>query len=288
DLSGPSRGPGTDPGSGRWEATAHLRPGRRDRPFVLVIHGLASPSPWYEERRCRALTAEGAHAARIDLPRHLRRRAPGRRSGEGFITADLTWTREIVRQSVEDCAAVLSWARRELSDRVGVCGTSLGGLVALLLAAQLELDAVVALAPFCDPASTVLHNLPRRTRRLVGLDGDGGGVWGPDREQARRVVVSALAPIVARSLSPPLTPGERIAIVRPTLDGVVGDAPMAELAGVWGADLWSYPQGHVSVLNAPGLSARVSDWLVTPHAGVTGIAGRGVTATRVPGIQTAG
>jgi len=68
NLSGPSQGPGTDPGSRRLQATAHLRPGRRDLPFVLVIHGLASPSPWYEERRCRALTARGAHTARIDLP----------------------------------------------------------------------------------------------------------------------------------------------------------------------------------------------------------------------------
>jgi hypothetical protein len=92
---------------------------------------------------------------------------------------------------------------------------------------------------------------------------------------------------VARSFTPPATPGERIAIVRPTLDGVVGDAPMAELAEAWGSELWSYPQGHVSVLNAPGLAARVSDWLVTPHAGLAGAAGRGAPVMRAPGIQTA-
>jgi hypothetical protein len=287
NLSGPSQGPGIDPGSRRLEATALLRPGRRDLPFVLVIHGLAAPSPWFEERRCRDLTESGAHAAWIDLPLHLRRRPPGRRSGEGFIQADLTWTREIVRQSVEDCAAVLAWARREVSDRVEVCGTSLGGLVALLLAAQLELDRVVALAPFCDPAATVLHNLPRRTRRAVGLDGEGGGVWGPDRDSARRVVEAALAPIVARTFCPPATPGERIAIVRPTLDGVVGDAPMAELAEAWGSELWSYSQGHVSVLNAPGLAARVTDWLVAPQAAIIGISGLGSVLARSPEIQTA-
>jgi hypothetical protein len=170
---------------------------------------------------------------------------------------------------------------------VEVCGTSLGGLVAVLLAAQLELDGVVAIAPFCDPASTVLHNLPRRTRRAVGLDSGGGGVWGPDRDQARRVVEAALAPIVARTFRPPATPGDRIAIVRPTLDGIVGDAPMAELAEAWGSELWSYPQGHVSVINAHGLAARVSDWLLTPHAGLTGSGGRGTSALRAPGIQTA-
>ena len=276
DLTAPSRGPGDDPGSRRLEATAHLLPGRRDLPFVLVVHGLLEPRPWYEERRCRALTASGAHAARIDLPLHLRRRRPGTRSGEGYIRADLRWTREIVRQSVEDCAAVLAWARTEVSDRVAVCGISLGGLMAVLLAAHLELDSVVAIAPFCDPAGTFMDRLPGRTRRELGLEGEAGGIWGPDRDGARRVVGGALAPIVARTFRPPATPGGRIAVVRPTLDGVVGDAPMAELAEAWGAELWSYPQGHVSVLNAAGLRGRVRDWLITPHLAVAGrIAGAG-------------
>jgi len=269
-LTGPSRGPGGDPGSLRLVATAHLRPGRRDLPFVLFVHGLAAPSPWYEERQCRALVKGGAHAARIDLPFHLRRRLAGARSGHGFVRSDLSWTREVVRQSVEDCAAVLAWARREVSDRVAVSGTSLGGLIAVLLGAHLELDALVALAPFCAPAETILDHLPRRTRRVLGLDGDGGGAWGPDREAARQVVGAAFAPIVARTFRPPATPGERIAIVRPTLDRVVGDAPMAELAEAWGADLWSYPQGHISVMNVPGLAARIRDWLVTSHVELAG------------------
>jgi hypothetical protein len=62
---------------------------------------------------------------------------------------------------------------------------------------------------------------------------------------------------------------------------------MAELAEAWGSELWSYSQGHVSVLNAPGLAARVSDWLVTPHAGLTGTAGRGTAVLRTSGIQPA-
>jgi pimeloyl-ACP methyl ester carboxylesterase len=273
DLTAPSRGPGDDLGSRRLEATAHLLPGRRDLPFVLVVHGLLAPSGWYEERACRALTADGAHAARIDLPLHIRRRPPGARSGVGYIRSDLRWTREIVRQSVEDCAAVLAWARAEVSDQVAVCGTSLGGLMAVLLAAHLELDSVVAVAPFCDPAETVMEHLPGRIRRGVGLEGDGGGLWGPDRAAARRVIGAALAPIVARNFRPPATPGGRIAIVRPTLDGVVGDAPMSELADAWDTELWNYEQGHVSVINAPGLRARVRGWLVTTHQAIREVGG---------------
>lgn len=262
-LTGESRGPGDDPGSRRLVATARITRGRRDLPFVLLVHGLLAPSPWYEERQGRLLTARGAHAARIDLPFHLRRRS-GERSGEGYIRADLRWTREVVRQSVEDCAAVLAWARAEVSDHVAVWGTSLGGLVALLLAAQQRLDAAVAVAPFCDPVDTVLEHLPVRTRRVLGLDHGGGGVWGRDRAAARAVVAGALAPIVVRNLVPGATPGGRIAIIRPTLDGIVGDGPMAELADAWGAELWNYPLGHVSVLHAHGLGARARHWLLAP------------------------
>ncbi|HYA01016.1 MAG TPA: hypothetical protein VEK76_11795 [Candidatus Binatia bacterium] len=263
-LTGPSRGPGSDPGSHRLVATVHLRPGRPDQPFVLAIHGLLAAWPQYEEWQCRRLVARGAHAGRIDLPLHLRRRPPGARSGVGYISADLRWTREVVRQSVEDCAAVLAWARSEVSPRLGVMGTSLGGLIACLLAAHLELSSMVATAPFCDPAGTFLDHLPPRIRGTLALSGGGGGAWGTDRAAARAAVRSALAPLVPRAFCPPRTPGERIAIVRPTLDTIVGDRAMVELAEAWGAALWSYPHGHASVVNARGLGRRIRDWLLAP------------------------
>ncbi|MGD0834163.1 MAG: alpha/beta fold hydrolase [Candidatus Dormibacteria bacterium] len=268
-LEGASRGPGSHPGSRRLVATARLCPGRRDRPLVLVIHGLLSPFPWYEAWQCRELNRRGAHAVRIDLPYHLRRRPPGGRSGVGYISPDLRWTRDVVRQSVEDCAAVVAWARQEVSDRVAVFGVSLGGLIACLLAAQVELDSLAALAPFCDPAETLMDHLPARPRRILGLDGDGGGAWGRDHREARLTLDAALAPLVPRNFRP-ATPPERIAIIRPTLDTVVGDAPMERLAETWGCELWNYRQGHISVMNARGLTPKIHDWLLRPHRSVTG------------------
>jgi dienelactone hydrolase len=277
-LTGPSRGPGGDPGSRRLVATAHLLPGEQGRPFVLAVHGLLAAGPQYEEWQCRLLTARGAHAARIDLPFHLRRRVAGASSGAGYLSADLRWTREVVRQSVEDCAAVLAWARREVSPRLAVLGTSLGGLIACLLAARVELDAMVAVAPFCDPAATFLDFLPERIRTTLGLVGDSGGVWGRDPTAARQAVSAALAPLVPRRIAPPATPGERIAIVHPLLDRVVGEAPMAELAAAWGAELWSYRHGHISVMHARGIGRRMRAWLVSPHAATTGVASGGLRA----------
>ena len=243
-----------------------------------MIHGLLAASPRYEEWQCRRLSAQGAHAGRIDLPFHLRRRLPDTGSGIGYLSADLGWTRDVVRHSVEDCAAVLDWARREVSPRLVVLGTSPGGLIACLLAGQLELDSTVAIAPFCDPAGTFIDHLPTRLRRSLDLVGDRGGVWGSDGASARSAVEAVLAPLAPRVFTPPATAGERIAIVHPTLDGVVGEAPMAELARSWGAELWSYRHGYLSVMNARGLGARVRGWLIGPHEAVTGLGAAGLGA----------
>ncbi|MGA8016749.1 MAG: hypothetical protein WCB85_12605, partial [Candidatus Dormiibacterota bacterium] len=128
------------------------------------------------------------------------------------------------------------------------------------------------------PPGTFIDRLPTRLRRTLDLDGDRGGVWGSNLAAARSAVEAALAPLVPRAFAPPATPGERIAIVHPVLDRVVGEAPMAELARSWGAELWSYRHGHISVMNARGLGTRIRGWLISPHEAraALGTAGLGV------------
>ncbi|MGI8846701.1 MAG: alpha/beta hydrolase [Candidatus Dormibacteria bacterium] len=264
DLEAPSSGPGNHPGSRKLMATVHMRSHRRDMPFVLVVHGFAVPVAWWEERQCRTLTNRGAHAARIDQPFHLRRRVRKQRSGDGYLGPDLGRTRAAVRQAVEDCAAVVAWARENVSDQVSVLGVSLGGLVACLLAAHVELDALVAVAPFCDPPRTFMENSPMRIRRILGLTEGSGGVWGDDQRTAQQVLDAALAPIVPRNFTPATSP-DRITLIRPERDTVVGPEPIAELAATWGTELWDLRHGHISVMNARGLSNRMHERLIHPQ-----------------------
>lgn len=266
DLEGPSSGPGTHPGSRKLIATVHEYPDRRDLPFVLVIHGFAVPLPIWEEWHCRTLTRRGAHAARLDQPFHMRRRVRNQRSGDGYLSPDLARTRESVRQAVEDAAAIVAWARANVSDTISVLGVSLGGLVTCLLAAQIELDNAVAVAPFCDPASTFLEKAPTRVRRLLGTYEGGGGIWGDDRATARAVLDAALAPIVPGNFTPRTDPA-RITLIRPEIDAIVGPEPIARLAAAWGTELWDLrSHGHISVMNAPGLMARIHERLLRPRS----------------------
>lgn len=263
-LEGPSSGLGGHPGAGKVIATAHLTRGLpADVPMVLIVHGYAVPMPFWDALQARTLRAQGAHTMRIDLPFHLRRRLPGHSSGDGFFSTDPARIRATVRQSVEDAAALVAWARSNVTPRIAVMGVSLGGLITLLLAAQLRLDSVVAVAPLCDPPSTFLEHMPRGLARRLGVNATSGGTWGEDRSEARAMLDAALAPLVPRNLVP-VTQPKNITLVRPQLDSIVGQQPIADLAAAWGAELWDYRYGHITVMNAPGVGSRIRDRLLDP------------------------
>lgn len=256
-LEAASQGPGDHAGARKLVATAHLRRRATDGiPTVLVLHGYAVPFPFWDALQARRLRALGAHTVRLDLPFHLRRRPPRHNSGEGFFGTDPARIRATVRQAVEDAAAIVAWARAEVGPRVAVMGVSLGGLVACLLATQVRLDSVVAVAPLCDPPATFLENMPRNLARRIGLTATSGGAWGEDRDGARAMLDAALAPLVPRNFAPRTPPGA-ITVVRPELDLIVGPQPIADLAAAWGVEMWDYPYAHITVMNAPGIGDRI-------------------------------
>jgi len=262
ELEGDSEGPGTHWGSRRLIATAHVRRTREPAPFVLLLHGYAVPQTSYDRWLARQMRLRGAHTARLDLPYHLRRTAPGARSGDGYFSIDPAHIRAVVRQSVEDAAAIIGWAREEVSPAVVVVGVSLGGLIATLLAALLELDRVVAVAPFCDPAATLSLRPPVPSLRHLGMIGEDDASWGPDRASAGRMLHETLAPLTARNLTP-RTPGDRITLVRAMQDLVVGPDPVTALAEAWHTELWTYPHGHITVMSAGGIARRITERATT-------------------------
>ncbi len=257
ELEGDSAGPGGHWGSRHLVATAHIRRSPEPAPFVLMLHGYAVPQTTYDRWLAKQMRLRGAHTARLDLPYHLRRTLPAQRSGDGYFSMDPAHIRAVVRQSVEDAAAIVAWAKAEITPHVVVMGVSLGGLIATQLAAQLDLDQVIAVAPFCDPATTLSQRPPTPSLRHLGMIGEHAVSWGRDRETAGRILQSTLAPLVVRNLTPPRTPGDRITLVRAMQDLVVGADPVTELAEMWRTELWTYPHGHMTVMSAHGIARRI-------------------------------
>jgi len=262
DLEGPSSGPGQHPGSRRLLAQARFNTAAVvGAPAVLILHGFAVPTAIVEDYHAGLLTARGAHTVRLDLPFHLRRRAVDTRSGDGFFSVDLTRMREVIRQSVEDAAAIVAWMRTELSPDVAVVGFSLGGLVAALLAARVGLAAALPVIPAADLPEIFLEYAPARSRSRAGIVGEAGGPWGADRKTAKRVLDEALAPVLPQRLQP-RTDSDRIAIVSATHDRVVGGASARRLAAAWNAASWDYDHGHITIMTAPGLTSRMHSFLL--------------------------
>lgn len=228
---------------------------------MLLIHGYAVSSSLYEDHHARLLHRRGVHTARLDLPFHMRRRAVGTNSGDGFFSADLGRTRDTLRAAVEDAAAVVAWARREVTPRVAVVGFSLGGLVTSLLAATTELEAAMPVIPAADLPEIFLERAPRRSRRRLGLVDGSGGLWGDDTLAARTLLEASLAPVVPRNLVPATAP-DRITIIAARHDQVVGGDSARRLADAWGTECWAYDRGHITIMTAPGLTRRMHDQLV--------------------------
>ncbi len=260
ELVADSEGPGTHRGSREMLATAHVRRRSRDAaaPLIVMVHGFAIPFTGFDRWLAWKMRRRGASTVRVDLPYHLRRSVPGRASGDGFFSIDPPHTRLVVRQAVEEVASLVAWARAEVTPYVCVIGVSLGGLIATLCAALLDLDRVIAIAPLCDPPASFSMRPPGALQRRMGMLGDGEGYWGRNRAAAKAALEGALAPLTARLLRP-VTPGNRVTLVRADHDLIVGPGPVDELASAWGTELWTYPHGHITVMSARGVGQRIID-----------------------------
>lgn len=260
ELAGESEGPGSHPGSRRLHATAHVGPAGEAAPVVVVLHGYAVPFTWFDRWMAWRMRQRGAHTVRLELPFHVRRAVPGRHSGDHFFSLDPGYTRAVIRQCVEDTVAVVAWARREVTPDVRLLGTSLGGLVALLVSALTPVERALVVAPFCEPPATFTEERRGAMRTYTSMLSEAAGYWGRDRESAREALSEALAPIVPRRLQP-VTPPERITIVASQRDRIVGTPPMEALVEAWGTPVWRYPHGHITVMNAKGLPTRIVEHL---------------------------
>jgi dienelactone hydrolase len=271
DLTAPSAGPGDHPGSRQLfgRVAVHPDPGA---PAVLLLHGYAAPGPVYEDHHMRLLLRRGLSAARIELPFHMRRRLPGASAGAGFFSSNPAHTCAVLRQATEDAAAVVAWLRQEVSPSVGVLGFSLGGLVGCLLGARVGLESLVAVTPPCDLAELTMERSPLRLRRELGMVPGGGGPWGSDSVAARAALAAAMAPVTPRRLGP-RTARHRVTLVAAEHDLIVGETPVRELAAAWATDCWAYGHGHVTVMTARGLSARIRDRLCRDLAAASATSG---------------
>lgn len=188
----------------RVPATFLVPTGVRPAPIALLLHGFSSSKERMTETVGRALLDRGVGSLALDLPLH------GDREGSG---GEIPYRKPLAlvgawRTAVREARAAVEWlaVQPEVdSARIGAVGYSLGGFLALIMAAEESRVRVVALAAAGDlPLTTPYSGLVRRAvdpmkaaRKLAGrplLMVNGRGDRSTKPEQAERLFAHADEP----------------------------------------------------------------------------------------------
>ncbi|RLA44086.1 MAG: hypothetical protein DRR06_10580 [Gammaproteobacteria bacterium] len=236
------------PGFDRWQSyqsnlSAHaivLQHAGPPRPWIVCIHGGAmgrDATNLFGMQAAKFHRDHGLNVLLPVLPLHGARRA-GTMSGAGIIGGYLTDTVFALSQAVWDIRQMISWARAQEAERLGVYGISLGGYTTALLT-QSESELACAIAGI--PASRLAPMLGRllEPRMVEGLAERGVGL---SEVETMFKVISPLAEAPKLSL-------DRRYIFAGVVDRMVLPAHVAELWRHWEKPRIEWYQGsHVGWL----------------------------------------
>lgn len=250
---------------GPLEAEHHPAVGTRRGPPVVLLHGLGL-GRWFWGRDQQLLAELGIESWAVDLPGH------GADAGRDVSLEDVV-------SGVADAVATL--------DHPALVGHSMGGLVAQLLTARVELASIALISPIpCGdvrpPMSwTALSLLARRAVALaagrpVKLDRAGyraGGMKQVPQETFERIEpwLTAWPNRLLRGLSrrPSVKPPEvPVLVVHGLLDPIVPLQSSRLLADYYNAILWRFDDlGHAPPLEPGGerLMQAIGEWILSPR-----------------------
>jgi dienelactone hydrolase len=227
-----------EPGRERWMSyesnkRAHawvLKHKGRPRPWLICIHGYRMGWPMADMTAFRAAWLHGSLGLNIAipvLPLHGQRKV-GRRSGDGFFSAQVMDTIHAEAQAMWDLRRMIDWIRSQGSDDIGVYGVSLGAYTTALLAClEGELSCAIAgMPPICMRELLDKHAPPHilRAAEEAGIE--------PARATEVMRVISPLA-------MPVKVPEGRRYIFGGNADRVV---PAGHVEALW--EHWDRPKIH--------------------------------------------
>jgi len=222
----------------RWEG----------HPTVLLLHGWNDVLNHYLRfpGLARQFNRHGFNAVTLEAPFHFQRRPRQLGAWGNFLCPDLLRTVEAARQAVAETRSFAEWLRQQGCPAVGLMGVSLGGWLAgltvcrdarfscaVLLVPVARLDRLVEEAAFCHSLRLALKGRPVGASKLNLAQG---------------------RPAISR---------ENILLIEAVHDLFVPGETMEELWRAWDQpEIWRLRHGHISVLWAPGLHARIIRWMV--------------------------
>lgn len=128
---------------------------------MIVLHGWSRPVLKLEERLCIALAQRGIASLLITLPYHIQRAPEDSWSGEYALSGDVLRTIEGFHQAVLEVRAVIPFLKT-YSEKIGLLGISLGGMIAHVVMDLEDLDFGITLLTGGNSAGIVWESIATR------------------------------------------------------------------------------------------------------------------------------
>ncbi len=229
--------------------------GRPDAPAVIVLHGWQMESYAFFDFYCRLLVREGFNAALVDLPYHMRRRAPDSAHGEFTFSDDAALTIRVMKQSVQDVEGTINWLKSRGAQKIGTFGVSYGGMTAGLTGCvDPSVDFMMLVVPPANlyeffVATRLGHEFEKRNPKMFEE-------VKKHRDLFERISLTGMKP----RMSP-----ENIFIVMAEHDDMVSPEAIDRLWYAWDRPyIERYVHGHLSViLFNPSMNRHMRRWLKT-------------------------
>lgn len=206
-------------------------------PLIIIIHPHAAPNHLYDIRLAYFLKKLGYQIAYMDLPYHMSRLSDERYSRRP-ISANIEDTLLNAAQGTIDCVDFASFLRVGGMQRIGVTGTSLGGLISTLAVAQGDIDFSLPIVPVVDLAYVLWKgNIFRDAAQKIRS----GGITSYDQ------LVLYLKPVIPKYLHCN-SMGNKIMIIKGTNDEIVDSHRTKELSQQWSTGLIQMSGGHGRVM----------------------------------------
>ncbi|UCD72338.1 MAG: hypothetical protein JSW70_04915 [Syntrophobacterales bacterium] len=128
---------------------------------LIVLHGWSRPVLNLEERLCIALAQRGITSLLLTLPYHIQRTPEDSWSGEYALSGDVLRTIDGFHQAVLEVRAIIPFLRT-YSERIGLLGISLGGMIAHVVMGLEDLDFGITLLTGGNSAGIVWESIATR------------------------------------------------------------------------------------------------------------------------------
>lgn len=225
---------------------------------LIFIHGLYEDNLEIYNFLLSQLVSLGVRVTFLQLPYHYDRRpAVSQFSGEYFWSGDLLRSALAHKQAVFDLYQTYHYLLQTAPGPLGVAGFSMGGGIALSLAARIPLECVFLINPVCNISelvwSSALFSPIRSDLQASGVD-----------YSALKARYRAFEPL---EVDAPQTESQRIFLARSLYDQVNDPGNYDLLIQRWGLkNVLLYKAGHLNILRVPRLSTDIAQALLNPLA----------------------